>query len=191
MDSTNRHHDPPDPGDQFTTLFTTKSVSEEAAPGQAPVDREQTVRPTAPGHEQERGRFEGTSLDQPNEEPRSTAIGPGTSELQIMAGHELPEDLELVTVEDAVALFREAGLPRHIRTIQKYCARQSGRALVCHQTPTENGIRYLIEKSSIDRFIADAAQQAPTGALGRQRLKLPMPVCGPSLGSKGFHDVQL
>jgi hypothetical protein len=31
-------------------------------------------------------------------------------------------DLELVTVEEVVTLFREAGLPRHIQTIKKYCA---------------------------------------------------------------------
>lgn len=76
-----------------------------------------------------------------------------------------PASSDLVTVEEAVTLFKEAGLPRHMRTIQKYCAKKNGRALTCHQIPTENGIRYMIERASIQRFITDAAQQAPTGAL--------------------------
>lgn len=74
-----------------------------------------------------------------------------------------PDHADLVTVEEAVEIFRERGLPRHMRTIQKYCSRTTGRALVSYQVPTENGIRYMIERSSIDRFIGDAAQQAPTG----------------------------
>ncbi len=76
-----------------------------------------------------------------------------------------PDHADLVTVEEAVEIFRERGLPRHMRTIQKYCSRTTGRALVSYQVPTENGIRYMIERSSIDRFIGDAAQQAPTGKL--------------------------
>jgi len=76
-----------------------------------------------------------------------------------------PDHADLVTVEEAVLIFRERGLPRHMRTIQKYCSRTTGRALVSYQVPTENGIRYMIERSSIDRFIGDAAQQAPTGKL--------------------------
>jgi len=80
----------------------------------------------------------------------------------------IPAHADLVTVEDAVAIFRDAGLPRHLRTIQKYCARTKGRALTCYQVPTENGIRYMIERGSISRFIADAAQQAPTGGLDHE-----------------------
>ncbi len=76
-----------------------------------------------------------------------------------------PASADLVTVEEAVIIFAEAGLPRHIRTIQKYCAKKKGRALVSYQIPTENGIRYMIERSSIERFISDATQQAPTGKL--------------------------
>ncbi len=81
-----------------------------------------------------------------------------------------PDHADLVTVEEAVEIFRERGLPRHMRTIQKYCSRTTGRALVSYQVPTENGIRYMIERSSIDRFIGDAAQQAPTGKLGPEAL---------------------
>jgi len=76
-----------------------------------------------------------------------------------------PDHADLVTVEEAVSIFNERGLPRHMRTIQKYCSKKSGRALVCYQVPTENGIRYMIERTSIDRFIGDAAQQVPTGKI--------------------------
>ncbi len=76
-----------------------------------------------------------------------------------------PEHTDLVTVEEAVEIFQQRGLPRHMRTIQRYCSGQKGKALVSYQVPTENGIRYMIERSSIDRFIDDAAHQAPTGKL--------------------------
>ena len=84
-----------------------------------------------------------------------------------------PESADLVTVEEAVEIFRERGLPRHMRTIQKYCSRKTGRVLESYQVPTENGIRYMIERSSIDRFIGDAAMQAPTGKLENETIVEP------------------
>ncbi len=84
-----------------------------------------------------------------------------------------PESADLVTVEEAVEIFRERGLPRHMRTIQKYCSRKTGRVLESYQVPTENGIRYMIERSSIDRFIGDAAMQAPTGNLENETIAQP------------------
>jgi hypothetical protein len=138
---------PPNHGNPPTTLFQTED-------GAGTDD---------PGQEQERAEPEASPDSSPNEQPRPTAKEQVTSERRTMTSHELPDDVDLVTVEEAVTLFRERGLPRHIRTIQKYCARASGRALICYQTPTENGVRYLIEKASIDRFIVDAVHQAPTG----------------------------
>ena len=85
-----------------------------------------------------------------------------------------PDTADLVTVEEAVEIFRLRGLPRHMRTIQKYCSAKSGRALVSYQVPTENGIRYMIERSSIDRFIGDAAQQAPTGKIENENIAEPV-----------------
>ncbi len=84
-----------------------------------------------------------------------------------------PESADLVTVEEAVEIFRQRGLPRHMRTIQKYCSRKTGRVLESYQVPTENGIRYMIERSSIDRFIGDAAMQAPTGKLENETIAEP------------------
>lgn len=167
MDSSAAQPSPPDhplePGKPPTTLFPTEDVPATGQPGHTAPERHRPVRPAASGHEQDRSHSDTSPESRPNEQPRPAAVEHVNSERQTTANHELPEDVELVTVEEAVALFREAGLPRHIRTIQKYCARASGRALVCHQTPTENGVRYLIEKASIDRFIADAVSQAPTG----------------------------
>ena len=154
---------PLDPSDPPTTLFPTVDASGTGKPGLVAAEHEQRQRPAAPGHEQDHGRSETSPESSPKERPRPTATEHGTSERQTTASHELPQDVELVTVEEAVTLFRERGLPRHIRTIQKYCARASGRVLICYQTPTENGVRYLIDKASIDRFIADAVHQAPTG----------------------------
>ena len=109
------------------------------------------------------------------DKPRPGMVGGGeekvdgsTKEKQAPENKErdaLPDSADLVTVEEAVKIFAELGLPRHIRTIQKYCAKKKGRALTCYQIPTENGIRYMIDKSSIIRFIGDAAQQAPTGKI--------------------------
>ena len=95
------------------------------------------------------------------------------SKLEVSTIETPPATADLVTVEEAVEIFRLRGLPRHMRTIQKYCSAKSGRALVSYQVPTENGIRYMIERSSIDRFIGDAAQQAPTGKLGNENIAEP------------------
>ena len=85
-----------------------------------------------------------------------------------------PETADLVTVEEAVEIFRERGLPRHMRTIQKYCSHKTERVLESYQVPTENGIRYMIERSSIDRFVGDAAMQAPTGKLENETIAKPI-----------------
>ncbi len=116
--------------------------------------------PNTKDHDQTMRQAAGQPSDKTDKKSDSHEKGGDDSE------HEhLPATADLVTVEEAVTLFKDAGLPRHMRTIQKYCAKKNGRALTCYQIPTENGIRYMIERLSIERFIADAAQQAPTGAL--------------------------
>ena len=140
-------------------------------------DGERETRPAMSDHDMGRisvGSEEDVAID---DRPRPGAVEEGIAETKPASGQKSmardnyapvpqtpPDSAELVSVEEAVELFRERGLPRHIRTIQKYCARKSGRALKCYSVPTENGIRYMIDKTSIDRFIADATQQAPTGA---------------------------
>ena len=134
-------------------------------------DRE--ARPVTTDHDELAASDSEPDVSEPtfNKTEPAAEADPVVSELDNKAAPEAvppvapPASADLVTVEDAVAIFAQRGLPRHMRTIQKYCSRKSGRALVCYQVPTENGIRYMIERSSIDRFIADAAQQAPTGKL--------------------------
>ncbi len=69
-----------------------------------------------------------------------------------------------LTVEDAARRYEEAGIPRTIRRIQKYCARGD---LQCQKVETEFGEKYLITGESVDRHIAQirdalvAAGRAP------------------------------
>jgi hypothetical protein len=57
-----------------------------------------------------------------------------------------------LSVEEAAALFVDAGVPKSVRTIQRYC--RSG-ILECIRTDAEFGEKYLIDRSSVDRRIAD------------------------------------
>jgi hypothetical protein len=70
-----------------------------------------------------------------------------------------------VTVEEAAALYEQAGVPRTIRRVQKYCARGD---LDCKKIETDFGEKYFITTISIERHIAQisdaqaAAGRAPT-----------------------------
>jgi len=144
-------------------------------PGEQPrrgaAEHDVDERPTAVGHGHVDVSDPFVDVINPDESPRpamveeakpNEVVEPKVEEPVVEAP---PDSADLVTVEEAVGIFEKRGLPRHMRTIQKYCSRKTGRALVSYQIPTENGIRYMIERSSIDRFIGDAAQQAPTGKL--------------------------
>jgi len=65
-----------------------------------------------------------------------------------------------VTVEEAAALYEQAGVPRTIRRVQKYCARGD---LDCKKLETDFGEKYFITTISIERHIAQIsdAQAAP------------------------------
>jgi len=144
----------PNSGERKEPLSEPDELARQGTPGRV------GPRSTAPAHADSEG-----TIEQKKEEgkpPASEALAKAAPKAVPEAP---PEHAELVTVEEAVAIFRTRGLPRHIRTIQKYCARKKGRALNCYQVPTENGIRYMIEKGSIDRFIADATEQVPLGGL--------------------------
>src|SRR5260370_23408664 len=54
-------------------------------------------------------------------------------------------------VEDAAALYERAGLPRTLRTIQRYCAKGH---LDSHRVETAYGKKYLITPASIVTHIA-------------------------------------
>src|SRR4051794_30261756 len=61
-----------------------------------------------------------------------------------------PDDYTL-TIEDAVALYERAGLPRTPRTIQRYCGNGH---LDCRRVEIPYGEKYLITPASIAKHIA-------------------------------------
>ncbi len=60
-----------------------------------------------------------------------------------------------MTVEEAVARFQEASVPRAIRTIQRYC---NNDYLRCQSYSTETGMRYFIDPQSVERRIQEIQQ---------------------------------
>src|SRR5450756_187877 len=56
-----------------------------------------------------------------------------------------------LTIEDALALYAAAGIPRTPRSIQRYCAKQH---LSSRRIETEFGEKYLITRSSVEKHIA-------------------------------------
>src|SRR3954468_12033582 len=61
-----------------------------------------------------------------------------------------PDDYTL-SIEDAVALYERAGLPRTPRTIQRYCGNGH---LDCRRVEIPYGEKYLITPTSITKHIA-------------------------------------
>ena len=75
-----------------------------------------------------------------------------------------------ITIVEAEARFRTAGLPRHPKSIERYCRVGS---LRCKKEYGANGFLYLIEPTSADELIAflkqahhigNAPEQAPAGS---------------------------
>jgi hypothetical protein len=64
-----------------------------------------------------------------------------------------------LTIEDALALYAEAGIPRTPRSIQRYCAKQH---LSSRRVETEFGEKYLITRASIEKHIAYIKEVTPT-----------------------------
>ena len=69
-----------------------------------------------------------------------------------------------VAAEDASLLFAEAGVPRSVRTVQRFC--QKGH-LDCVLVDTEMTEMYLIDRNSIERRIKELQQiQQVVGSTG-------------------------
>jgi hypothetical protein len=64
-----------------------------------------------------------------------------------------------LTIEDALALYAEAGIPRTPRSIQRYCAKQH---LSSRRIETEFGEKYLITPASVEKHIAYIKEVTPT-----------------------------
>ena len=67
-----------------------------------------------------------------------------------------------VDIETTSEILRDEGIVRTIRTIQRMCKRGD---LVARLVPTENGVRYLIERGSIYEFVERHNQMMPSGKL--------------------------
>src|SRR6202008_2292803 len=62
-----------------------------------------------------------------------------------------PDTEYSLAIEDAAALYERAGLPRTLRTIQRYCAKGH---LDSHRVETAYGEKYLITPASVLKHIA-------------------------------------
>ncbi len=60
-----------------------------------------------------------------------------------------------LTLDEVSRLFDEAGLPRNVRTLQRYCA--AGR-LDCIKEETATGLAYFVDPVSVERAIKQLAQ---------------------------------
>src|ERR1035438_6122290 len=63
-----------------------------------------------------------------------------------------------LTIDDALALYAEAGIPRTPRSIQRYCAKQH---LSSRRVETEFGEKYLITRASVEKHIAYIKEVTP------------------------------
>src|ERR1700687_5468268 len=63
-----------------------------------------------------------------------------------------------LTIENALALYAEAGIPRTPRSIQRYCAKQH---LSSRRIETEFGEKYLITPASVEKHIAYIKEVTP------------------------------
>jgi len=60
-----------------------------------------------------------------------------------------------LTLDETARLFADAGLPRNIRSLQRYCA--AGR-LDCIKEETATGLTYFVDPESVERAITQLAQ---------------------------------
>ena len=73
-----------------------------------------------------------------------------------------------LSIEEALARYEAAGLPRTMRSIQRYCAKGD---LDAHRIETTFGEKFLIKPASVDRHISyiHEVRHAATGRdLSRQ-----------------------
>jgi hypothetical protein len=82
-----------------------------------------------------------------DDQPRPVATSPDT-------------DYSL-SIDDALALYAHAGLPRTPRTVQRYCAKEH---LDCRRIETAYGEKYLITPASVAKHIAYIEEVRPVTA---------------------------
>ena len=62
-----------------------------------------------------------------------------------------PDHQYSLSIEQTAELYAQAGYPRTIRAVQKYCALSK---LDCHKVDTDTGEKYLVAPYSVERHIA-------------------------------------
>jgi hypothetical protein len=72
-----------------------------------------------------------------------------------------------LTIEDALALYAAAGIPRTPRSIQRYCAKQH---LSSRRIETEFGEKYMITRASVEKHIAYIKEVTPATSRDLPRL---------------------
>src|SRR5438876_2321795 len=72
-----------------------------------------------------------------------------------------------LTIEDALALYAAAGIPRTPRSIQRYCAKEH---LTSRRIETEFGEKYLITRASVEKHIAYIKEVTPATSRDVPRL---------------------
>ena len=84
-----------------------------------------------------------------------------------------PDNEYSLSIEDAAAMYERAGLPRTLRTIQRYCAKNH---LDSHRIETAYGEKYLITPASVLKHIAyieEVRQATASHGLPRQVAAMP------------------
>jgi hypothetical protein len=72
-----------------------------------------------------------------------------------------------LTIEDALALYAGAGIPRTPRSVQRYCAKQH---LSSRRIETEFGEKYIITRASVEKHIAYIREVTPATSRDTSRL---------------------
>jgi hypothetical protein len=70
-----------------------------------------------------------------------------------------PDSEFTLTIDDALARYARAGLPRTPRSIQRYCAKGH---LDCRRIETQFGEKYLITPASVDKHTSTGCDLKPT-----------------------------
>ncbi|QAU49677.1 hypothetical protein [Bradyrhizobium guangzhouense] len=80
-----------------------------------------------------------------------------------------PDELYSLSLDEAVDIFEEAGLPRTLRAIQRYCALGK---LDSHKVETPTGEKYLVTPHSVERLIKYIKEVSRPGATSHDNSRL-------------------
>src|SRR6266852_4217418 len=78
-----------------------------------------------------------------------------------------PDSDFILSIDEALERYSQAGLPRTPRSVQRYCAKGH---LECRLIETSFGEKYLITPTSVDKHIAYIEEVSPMTSRGMPRL---------------------